>query len=270
MNLFGEDMVIGDFRLSEHGLILASFDDESETEDDLGMNYDTVEEYISSNPVPVFIDAKYSEKLRPIATLIKDPCLLQDQFFTEHDCREILRELTGFYGYKTMQVYSNEMDEQLYFNVRVNNVQYKKVQGKIVGVVLHMECDSQFAWSKEFNYKYEIKAGTLLSFYNISDDLNNYLKPTVKIKSSSDIEKLEMINTSDNNWTTILKNISANEIITMDCKNEILTSSIEDRLILNDFNMHFMRFVSGVNKIQVNSDISLEISFVYPRKVGFV
>jgi hypothetical protein len=46
MNLFGEDMVIGDFRLSEHGLILASFDDESETEDDLGMNYDTVEEYL--------------------------------------------------------------------------------------------------------------------------------------------------------------------------------------------------------------------------------
>jgi phage-related protein len=79
-----------------------------------------------------------------------------------------------------------------------------------------------------------------------------------------------MINTSDNNWTTILKNISANEIITMDCKNEILTSSIEDRLILNDFNMHFMRFVSGVNKIHVNSDVTLEISFVYPRKVGFV
>ena len=89
MNLFGEDMVIGDFRLSEHGLILASFDDESETEDDLGMNYDTVEEYISSNSVPVFIDAKYSEKLRPVATLIKDPCLLssEDSKLRRIECR---------------------------------------------------------------------------------------------------------------------------------------------------------------------------------------
>ena len=56
----------------------------------------------------------------------------------------------------------------------------------------------------------------------------------------------------------------------MDCKNEIISSSIEDRIILNDFNMHFMRFVSGINKIQVNGDITLDISFVYPRKVGFV
>lgn len=270
MNLFGEDMIIGDFRLSDYGLILASFEDVSESEDELGMNYETVEEYISNNPVPVFIDAKYSEKLRPVVTLVKNTCLLQDDYFTEHDCRAILRELTGFYGYKTMQVYSNVIDEMLYFNVRINNVKYKKILGKVVGIVLEMECDSQFAWSKEFNYKYDIKAGTLLSFYNISDDLNNYLKPTVKIKASSDIDSLEMVNTSDNNWTTILKNISANEVITMDCKNEILTSSNEDRLILNDFNMHFLRFVHGINKIQVNSDITLEISFVYPRKVGFV
>ena len=80
---------------------------------------------------------------------------------------------------------------------------------------------------------------------------------------------MEIVNLTDNNWTTVLKNISANEVITMDSKNEILESSL-DRLILNDFNMHFIRFVSGINKIQVNSDVMLNISFVYPRKVGFV
>ena len=270
MNLFGEDMIIGNFRLSDYGLILGSFEDVSDVEDELGMNYETVEEYISNNPVPVFIDAKYSEKLRPVATLVKNPCLLQEQYFTEHDCRSILRELTGFYGYRTMQVYSNEIDELLYFNVRINNVKYKKISGKIVGIILEMECDSQFAWSKEFNYTYQISAGTLLSFYNISDDLNNYLKPTVKIKTSSDISELKMENLNDNNWTTIIKDIKANEIITMDCKNEIITSSNENRIILNDFNMHFMRFVSGINQIRINNDITLEISFVYPRKVGFV
>lgn len=270
MNLFGEDMIIGDFKLSDYGLILASFEDMSETEDELGMNYETVEEYISNNPVPVFIDAKYSEKLRPVATLVKNPCLLQEDYFTEHDCRSILREITGFYGYRKMQVYSNAIDELLYFNVRINNVKYKKIMGKVVGIILEMECDSQFAWSKEFNYTYKVTAGSTLSFYNISDDLNNYLKPTVKIKASSDIKELEMINLSDNNWATTLKNISANEIITMDCKNEILTSSNKNRLILNDFNLHFMRFVSGINKIQINSDVTLDISFVYPRKVGFV
>lgn len=270
MNLFGEDMIIGDFKISDYGLILASFEEDSNTEEDLGMNHETIEEYISENPVPIYIGAKYSEKLRPIATVIKNPDILQEQHFTEHECRMILRELTGFYGYKRMQIYSNELDELLYFNVRINNVKYKKVSGNVVGIIFEMECDSHFAWSKEFNYKYEIKSGTILSFYNISDDLNNYLKPTVKIKSNSDIEKLEIINLTDNNWTTVFKDIKANEEIIMDCKNEIITSSIEDRIILNDFNMHFMRFVSGINKIQVNGDITLDISFVYPRKVGFV
>ena len=270
MNLFGEDMIIGDFKLSDYGLILASFEDVSDTEEDLGMNYETIEEYVSDNPVPVYIGAKYSEKLRPIATLVKNPCMIQEQHFTEHECRMILRELTGFYGYKQMQVYSNELDELLYFNVRVNNVQYKKILGKVVGIILEMECDSQFAWSKEYKYTYNVSSGTTLSFYNISDDLNNYLKPTVKIKSSSDIEQLEIINLTDNNWTTVFKNVKENEEIVMDCKNEIVTSSIEDKIILNDFNLHFMRFVSGINKIQINSDITLDISFVYPRKVGFV
>ena len=269
MNLFGDDMVIGDFRLSEYGLILASFEDASEVEEDLGMNYETIEEYISNNPVPVYIGSKYSEKLRPIATIVKNPCLLQDRFFTDHDCRSILRELTGFYGYKTMQIYSKEISEVLYFNVRINNVKYKKISGKIVGIILEMECDSQFAWSKEFNYTFDVSAGNILSFYNISDDLNNYLKPTIKITASSDIAELEIINLNDNNWTTVLKNISENEIITMDCKNEILESS-KDRNILNDFNLHFIRFVSGINKLQVNSDITVDISFKYPRKVGLM
>ena len=41
MNLFGEDMIIGDFRLSDYGLILGSFEDVSDVEDELGMNYET-------------------------------------------------------------------------------------------------------------------------------------------------------------------------------------------------------------------------------------
>lgn len=269
MNLFGDDMVIGDFRLSEYGLILASFEDMSDVEEELGMNYETTEEYISNNPIPVFIDAKYSDKLRPIATIIKNPCSLQEKYFTEHDCRCILRELTGYYGYKTMQIYSNSMDEVLYFNVRINNVKYKKISGKIVGIILEMECDSHFAWSKEFNYTFNVTADTILSFYNISDDLNNYLKPTIKITTSSDISELKIINQNDNNWETIIKNLSNNEVITMDCKNEILESST-NRNVLNDFNMHFIRFVAGVNNLQVNNDVTIDISFRYPRKVGFV
>lgn len=270
MDLFGNDLIIGDFKISDYGMILATFETSSESEDDLGMNYETEEVFIGNNPVPKYITSKYSEKLRPTATLIKNPCTSKDMKFSEFECRIVLRELTGFDGYKKMQIFSNEYNELLYFNVRVNNVQYKKIGGDVVGIILSMECDSQFAWSKDYHYTYDATAGTEISFYNISDDLNNYLKPVVKITTDKEIEKLEFVNLTDNNRTTTLSNLHAGETITMDSLNEILESSIEDRIILNDFNMNFLRFVSGINKIQVSQDVKLDISFVLPRKVGFV
>ena len=256
MNLFGEDMIIGDFKLSDYGLMLASFENDSGTgEYELGTEHETIEEYIGNNPVPRYLGAKYSNKLRPTATIIKNPCTNKNNtYFTEHECRDILRQLTGFYGYKEMQILSSEFDELLYFRVRINKVSYQKVGGNVVGILLYMECDSQFA----------------IQFYNLSDDLYNYLKPNVEIIILSDIDELNIINLTDNNWTSTIKNLKKDETIMIDCKNEKLKSSDSEHLILNDFNMHFMRFVNGINKLAIDKDIKLTISFKFPRKVGFV
>ena len=268
MNLFGEDAIIGNFQLSNYGLMLGSFESNVNSEFELGMNDETIEKYNGHKPVPTYLGHKFSEKLRPVATLIKNVCD-NDIVFTEHECREILRQLTGFYGYRQMQIYSYEYDELLFFNVRINNVRYKKIGGDTVGIILDMECDSQFAWSKEYKTIYDVKANEIISFYNISDELYDYLKPVVIIKSKDPITNLEIKNISDNNRVTSIKNISANEVITMDSNKEKLKAST-DRLILNDFNMNFIRLVGGINKLQVNSNINLEFCYKLPRKVGFI
>ena len=271
MDLFGKDMIIGDFKLSDYGLILASFDSNSANdEEELGMDYETIEEYIGHNPIPVYLGSKYNNKLKPQATIIKDVCYDQPYYFTEHECREVLRQLTGFRGYKTMQIYSYEFDELLYFNVRIVNASYRKISDKVVAIILQMECDSQFAWSKEFITVYSASPERPIMFYNSSDDLNNYLLPKITITSNSPIASLKIKNIFDDNWVTEIKNISANEVITMDSKNEILTSSMANRNVLNDFNMHFIRMVAGQNNIEVNSDITITFEFKVPRKVGFV
>jgi len=56
----------------------------------------------------------------------------------------------------------------------------------------------------------------------------------------------------------------------MESKNEILKSSNKDRIIMNDFNMHFIRLVPGENQIRTNGNIKLIFSFRAPRKVGFM
>ncbi len=271
MELFGRDMIIGDFKLSDYGMILASLDSgATSTEDELGMDHETIEEYIGHNSIPVYLGAKYTSKLRPQATIIKDPSISSDMKFTEHECRDILRQLTGFQGYKNMQINPYIFDELLYFNVRITAVKYKKIAGNVTGIILDMECDSQFAWSKDFITTYNINAGEIIKIYNKSDDLYNYLLPKITITSPSSISRLEIKNLSDNNWTSIITNLSKNETITMDSKNEILTSSIANKIILNDFNMHFIRLVPDENQLQVNSNVTLTFNFKLPRKVGFI
>ena len=59
INIFGLDAIIGDFQLSNYGLVLASFESSHSSDEELGMDSDTVEEYIGHNPVPVYLDAPF-------------------------------------------------------------------------------------------------------------------------------------------------------------------------------------------------------------------
>ena len=273
INIFGSDAIIGDFQLSNYGLILASFEDPNSNDEEIGMNHETIEEYIGHSPTPKFLGASFSSKLTPTAVIIKDPCLNineQDKYFTEHECREVLRQLTGFRGYRQMQILPYEFDELLFFNIRVVNVRYQKVGGHVAGIILDMECDSQFAWSNEFNYTFNVSASSSIILFNNSDNLYDYLLPKVTIKSNSSISNLSIVNLFDNNWTSTLKSLSANEIVIMDSNNSTLISSNPNRIISNDFNMHFIRLVPEKNECRVSHDIQLTFTYKVPRKVGFI
>ena len=270
MNIFGSDMYYGDFKLSDLGLMLSTFS--LEDEEELGMDYEVIEEFVGHNPVPVYLGSQYTSKLELTTTIIKSKCNVRDYSptFTEHECREVLRQLTGFRGYQRVQIIPDEPDELYYFYARTKSVSYLKYGGGIVGIILNLECDSQFAWSKEFEYKYDMTAGQVYTLVNMSDDLYNYLLPTVIISSPTAIDSLTFTNITDDNWETTIKNIKANEVITMDSKRSILTTSTADRYILNDFNLHFIRLVSGANQFKVDKACSLTFRYSVPRKVGVV
>lgn len=257
---------------SDFGLMLASFDYSGTEENDLALRSETQEKYVGSNPIPVYLGAKYTKKLTPQVTLVKDPANLNknsSKFFTEHECRYILRELTSEEGYRWIQIYHDTLDELLYFYARITDIRYKKIADEVAGILIDLECDSPFAWSKEMNYSYSIKANTPLSFYNTSDILNDYLLPTVTISSPTAISKLTITNKSDNNRITELTSITANEKIIMDSKHEILTMPSKD-YSLNHFNLKWFRLVCGKNEIISSHDINIAFNYRVARKVGFI
>ncbi len=270
MQVFGKDAIIGNFKLSDYGLMLGGLDFPYKEDEDLGMSHETLEQYIGHSAVPIHLGAKYTSKLKPIMTIIKDTSMNTSQYFNSHECREVLRQLTGFKGYKTLQILPYDYDELLYFNVRTVNVSYNKIDNQVVAISLEMECDSPYAWSEEFNYTYNVSATQSLIIFNNSDELYDYVYPVMSIKTTNDISNFKITNIEDNDWETQINSISSNEIITIDSKNEIITSSITDRLISQDFNTHFIRLKSGKNEFNFSHNAEITLKFRVPRKVGFV
>lgn len=268
IEVFYKDFILDNFRASDFGLILGSFSYDGNSEDEIGMKISTIEEYIGHNPIPVYLGQKYGDKLYPQITLVKNPNL-RDMYFHERDCRWILRLLTRIKGYQWMKAVSYELDDDLWYRAKINNVSYKRVGGHIVGIILNMECDSFFAYSKEFNVTIKAKSNQKFNIFNNTDDLNNYVYPNISILSSS-AGTLSITNVSDNNWISEIKNVKVNEQITIDSKRQIISSNTTHNLILNDFNLGWFRMVPGKNEYISNFNITIALKYREARKVGVV
>ena len=270
MELFSKDFMLGNFRASDYGLAVGSFSYGGESEDDIYITPSIIEEFIGHNPVPIYLGQKYENKLELSLTVIKNPCVYSDDMnFSEKELRSILRMITGIRGYQWLKLINIEIDDELWYRARVSNIKYKRVGGDVVGIIMEMTCDSLFAWSKEFEIRINAKAGRKFYVFNNTDDLNNYVYPIVEIVSTND-GNISITNVTDNSWTSEIKNLNANEKITIDSQKEIITSSINHDLLLNDFgDLHWFRLIPEKNEYISDKDITITFKYRVPRKVGF-
>lgn len=270
MEVFGNDLILGNFRLSDYGLMLASFTCDGESEDDIGYSMSTIETFVGNSPIPIYLGEKHSDKLKPSITICKNPCLYSGKkmSFSEKDCRELLRILTGFRGYQWMKIISDDEDNDIWFRCKINKISYKKVSGDVVGLIFEMECDSYYGYSVENIIRVNAKANKPFYIFNNTDDLQNYVFPRTIITPSDDCD-LQLLNKTEN-WATEIKNVKANEKICIDSKNEILSSSVNHSHILNDFNLQWTRLLPNKNEYVLNVDATVEFIFRTPRKVGIV
>ena len=130
-------------------------------------------------------------------------------------------------------------------------------------------CDSCFAWSEEYDVLVNAKANRKFFMFNNTDDFNSYVYPIVELSSVNGGDII-LTNISDNNRNTEIKNLKANEKIIIDSKNEIISSSIDHSLLLDDFNLHWIRLVPEKNEYVSNVDVTINFKFRVPRKIGFI
>jgi len=267
MEVFGSDLILGEFRLSDYGMVLASFEYTGVSDDNLGMTRSTIEEYLGDSPIPVYLGDKYTDKLRPQITFVKDPKMYSGNamYLSEKECRNVFRTMTGIHGYQWLKVINDDDEDDIWFRAKINDVNVKRVNGKVAGIILMMECDSCFGWSSETNIELSFTANTPIRIHSNTDDLHNYICPVVTIKARTS-GNLIITNITDN-WITEIKNVRANEVITIDSKNEIISSSISHDLLLNDFNLNWMRLLPDENEIKINQNAYVTFTYRVPRKV---
>lgn len=267
MEVFGNDLILGEFRLSDHGMMLASFEYNGTSEDNIGMTRSTIEEFLGDNPIPVYLGDKYTDKIRPQITIVKNPCMYSDDkmHFSEKECRNIFRTMTGIRGYQWMKVINDSDEDDIWFKAKINDINVQKINGVVYGIILIMECDSCFGWSNETNIDLNFKANKSIKIYSNTDDLHNYIYPVVKITATSD-GILQLTNITDNQLTEI-KNIKKDEVITINSKNEIISSSMSHDLLLDDFNLKWIKLLPDENEFVTNQDMRITFSYRVPRKV---
>lgn len=268
MEIFGDDWSFGNFRASDYGLILASFSYNGESKDDSGLSVKIIETFIGNNPVPIYLGDKYDEKIKFQITLCKNPDIwdIDKMYFSEKECREILRLLTGSKGYQWMKIDAYNQSDEIWFYSKITNVSYQRIKGNIVGFIFEITCNSCFGWSSETIITVNAKANTPFYIFNDTDDLNNYVFPLIQITPTTACD-IELTNVTENYVSTI-KNVKKSEQITIDSKFQLISSNQTHSLLLNDFNLNWIRLIPNENQYILNVDAIIVFTFRTPRKVG--
>ena len=266
MDAFFKDIRFGNFVASEHELYPVTFESSGTNTSSFGMGGESQEEYIGTNTIPNDYGTKYQNKLEFSITFMPNPCRVNKVEFTNHEIRSILRELTGKQYYEDFYFLDDNgyFDERLHFRVKlVDDPERIRING-INGLKFYFTCDSFWAYTDPRTINLNLKSGQKFYIYNQSDELNDYLYPIVKIKNCSG--DLTITNLSDNSRKTVVKGLTSTEIVALDSRKDIISSTIDRNI---DFNLIFPRLIPYKNELTVDKDCTLTITFTELRKVVF-
>ena len=105
--------------------------------------------------------------------------------------------------------------------------------------------------------------------YNCSDETGD-IYPYIEIKCLSDGD-LKITNSMDNEIFEV-KNCKKNEVIKIDGKNRIITSSVDTHKVCDDFNYNYLKIISTygewLNTYFSSVNINITVKYSPVRKAG--
>lgn len=267
-----DDLIFNDFKMTDYGLICSNGSDGMiDDTENMGLVPTITKVFNGESPSSKYISQKYDTNPQITVRLIKENCgsIYEDNYITENELRMLNRLLTGHSGYSWLKLINKDSNEtEYYYKAKVTAIEYERLGNHIVGYDITFETDGALAYSEEQTMKVTMSANKEFYIYCNSDDLHDYTLPKIKITPGT-AGNMTLTNVTDN-WVSQVNGMTVGETLTIDSEHELLSSSSSRPYILNDFNLHWPRLLSGKNVLKCNRKGTIEITFRAQRKVGFI
>lgn len=248
-------------RLSEFGMILCTFNGGFGVEAvssgaDLTLNQAKPSGYDRFSLYSAAYDAPYTATFQ----ICKNPCTYppEELYLSPQEVSKVQMWLcrNDYHKFKINQ----DGYRNIYWNAAFTSKQLN-LNGRIVGLEVTMYTDSPYAYYDEVTHHFSFTTQHTDYFFNLSDK-EGYLYPDLEIK----ILQGGNLSIILSNRTTLIKNCSQGETITINGNNQIISSSVRGHeQIAKDFNFVFPRITRTYQETKntITADLNCEITLTY-------
>ena len=257
-------------KLSEFGYVMSALEGASNGTFPSGADIQFSQGTASNRDLFELYDAHYEEPYSISFTICKDPCqnaTQEEMYLTPREVSFLQRWLCRRNKFCKFKVDQDEYRD-IYW---MGSFQSQQVTfcGRIIGLQLTLYTDSPYAYYEDVNIHVNLNNEKEFTLYSLSDE-EGYVTPTISI-AIHEPGDFQLSNLRDNTQT-IIKNCTADEIIVMDGKHLLISSSNEDHNLGKDFNFIFPKLYNSVdnteNNFSVNIGCTIDMTYAPAVKVG--
>lgn len=262
--MVAKDMTYANKKLSDFGLIIASFDDSSSDTIDTDSQRSFSSNSLFFGKYQPFVVTAYEDALVITFQIMKDPCNNEELQLSQSEVRQLKKWLNRPTPHKLS--FDSEEFKGIYWEGSFN-VQEIYLAGVPYGLELEFQSTRPFAIMDDVTYEGSLQTSDVLVINDTSDE-EGYIYPNLEIKCLSDGD-LEITNSYELR-TTKISNCTSGETIIFTPLMQV-RSSLSSHKLSDDFNYVFLRigntYDETINSITTNIPIEYKLTYTPIAKV---
>lgn len=277
------DFEFGGELLSSHGFVVGCIN--TSASDSVQMGSSLTLNTVKNNGTSVngLINTSYDEVITATFDIFKDPCEFDNMTLEEEEIRDIMSWIPNKQYQKFKPLYDDGSWSDLYFRGTFTSAEgIFKSNADCIGFTFVFTADAPWGYAEQPTLAFPNVTEFSIGSTNITDEAG-FLYPNKFKITANDAGDLYIRNSLDEEGRyTVIKNLSAGEVITMNCEAKIIeTSDSNHERFFNDYNYNFPRIVRNYNSLRCLNTYNLysgegtgafncdiEIDCIPIRKVG--